>query len=78
MAHFVFTCPTTSMKVQHWSDESIDVPETEYDGVVCQACTKLHFINRKTGKLLGQDDDQAGASRGDSELDRKAGVSARF
>ena len=22
--------------------------------VVCLACTKLHFINRSTGKLLGE------------------------
>ena len=41
------------MKVQHWLD--VDVPENEYEGIICAACTRLHFLDRKTGKLLGQD-----------------------
>ena len=57
MPHFVFTCPTIGMNVQHWSDEGNDVPENEYDTVVCPACTRLHFVNRKTGKLLGHYDE---------------------
>jgi hypothetical protein len=56
MAQFLFTCPATSMKVQHWSDDDDDVRENEYEGIICPACTRLHFLNRKTGKLLGQDD----------------------
>jgi hypothetical protein len=55
MAAFVFKCPATSINVQHWLDDDEDVPEDEYEGVVCPACLKLHFLNRKTGKLLGQD-----------------------
>jgi hypothetical protein len=55
MAAFVFKCPATSMNVQHWLDDDEDVPEDEYEGVACPACLKLHFLNRKTGKLLGQD-----------------------
>ena len=54
MAHLVFVCPTTSMNVQHWSDEDDDVREHEYEGIICPACTRLHFLNRKTGRLLGQ------------------------
>jgi hypothetical protein len=52
---FLFTCPTTSMKVQHWLDDDDDATEDAYEGVVCQACARLHFVNRKTGKLLGHD-----------------------
>jgi hypothetical protein len=52
---FLFTCPATGMYVQHWSDEDDDVRENEYEGIICPACTRLHFLNRKTGKLLGQD-----------------------
>jgi hypothetical protein len=59
MAPFLFTCPTTSMKVQHWSDQNDDVRENEYEGIICPACTRLHFLNRKNGKLLGQDDRDA-------------------
>ena len=47
------------MNVQHWSDEDADedddVREHEYEGIICPACTRLHFLNRKTGKLLGQE-----------------------
>jgi hypothetical protein len=57
MAHLVFTCPATSMKVQHWLDDDDDVPENEFEGIACPACTRLHFLNRKTGKLLGRDDE---------------------
>ena len=52
MGAFLFTCPTTKLRVQHWLDDD-DAPENEFHGVVCSACTKLHFINRRTGKLLG-------------------------
>ena len=42
--------------VQHWLDDDEDVPETEYEAVQCQDCARLHLINRKTGKLLGEKD----------------------
>jgi hypothetical protein len=62
MAALLFTCPVTRMNVQHKLDEgehvseSEDVSETEYEVVTCPACARLHFINRKTGKLLGHDE----------------------
>ena len=59
VAAFLFTCPRTNLKVQHWLDDDEDVPETEYEAVQCQACAKLHLINRETGKLLGQKDSTA-------------------
>lgn len=41
------------LNVQHWlADEPDDPIGTTYKPVVCQACTKLHFINFSTGKLL--------------------------
>ena len=55
MPHFVFTCPPTSMNVQHWLDEDADVRENEYERIICPACTALHFLNRRTDKLLGQE-----------------------
>jgi hypothetical protein len=55
MAHFIFTCPATSMKVQHWLDDRPDVDKNEYEGVVCPACAGLHLINRKNRKPLGQE-----------------------
>jgi hypothetical protein len=57
VAHFVFTCPATGMNVQHQLDDDPDIPENEYEAIVCPACTCVHFLNRKTGKLLGQDEE---------------------
>jgi hypothetical protein len=43
------------MNVQHWLDESeSDDRERSYEAVVCQACSRLHFVNRSSGKLLGE------------------------
>jgi hypothetical protein len=57
MAPFIFRCPATNLNVQHFLDDDPDISENEYEAVTCLACSKLHLINRKTGKLLGQDDD---------------------
>jgi len=56
MGTSLFTCPSTNLKVQHWLDDDEDVPETEYEAVTCQACGRLHLINRKSGRLLGRQD----------------------
>jgi hypothetical protein len=55
MTHFIFKCPITGMNV-HWRAEETtpDDPQWTYETVVCQACSRLHFINRATGKLLGE------------------------
>ena len=55
MAATIFTCPATNINVQHWLDDGEDISENEYEGVVCQACSRIHLINRKTGKLLNED-----------------------
>jgi hypothetical protein len=55
MANFVFRCPATGFNVQHQMDDDPDVSENVYETITCPACTKLHFLSRKTGKLLGQD-----------------------
>ena len=34
-------------------DDDDDALENEFQGIVCLACMKLHFIKRRTGKLLG-------------------------
>jgi hypothetical protein len=55
MAHFVFTCPATLMNVQHLLVDDQGAADNEYEGITCLACAMLHFVNRKTGKLLGQE-----------------------
>jgi hypothetical protein len=55
MAPFLFTCPITRMRVQHWLDADEDASEDDYEGITCHACASVHFVNRK-GKVLGDDD----------------------
>ncbi len=58
MSNVIFKCPNTALNVQHWLDDAEpDHPSSAYETVVCQACNRLHFINRSSGKLLGQPED---------------------
>jgi len=43
------------MNVQHRLAEGVapDDPQCSYETVVCQACSRIHFINRSNGRLLG-------------------------
>ena len=56
MGHILFKCPRTGLNVQHWVAEEVDPddPQCTYETVICKAWTRLHFINRATGKLLGE------------------------
>jgi hypothetical protein len=55
MPHAVIRCPRTGSNVQVWEPEttSADKPDS-YEGVVCLACGRLHFVSKITGKLLGE------------------------
>jgi hypothetical protein len=45
------------MNVQHrLEDAGASESVCTYETVVCKACTRLHFINRQTRKLLGERD----------------------
>ncbi len=44
------------MNVQHWlEDDEPREPWRVYESMLCKACMRLHFINRVTGKLLGEE-----------------------
>jgi hypothetical protein len=51
---FLFTCPITRFKVQDWSDHD-DPLDDRYEEVVCNACAGFHYVNPKTGKVLGEE-----------------------
>ncbi len=55
MGNVVFRCPRTGLNVQHWLAEEAGLADGRctYETVTCKACTRLHFINRATGRLLG-------------------------
>ena len=58
MVHILYRCPRTGMNVQHWVAEDADTGEDKsyYDAVPCPICTRLHFVNRVTGRTLGEKD----------------------
>jgi hypothetical protein len=51
----VFRCPNTGMNVQTLFRIQEDGAYAIFETVNCLACTGLHFLNLKTGKLLGRD-----------------------
>jgi hypothetical protein len=55
MPAFLFTCPNTSMRVQYWIDDDPDSDDSKYEALTCAACSKVHFINPKTGKLFSEE-----------------------
>jgi hypothetical protein len=57
MDQFIFSCPTTDLLVQHWLNDDGEEGQSEhrYEPISCPACVRLHFLNRKSGKLLGHE-----------------------
>ena len=56
---FIFRCPATGLNVQHLFEEA---PETDddraYVGVRCLACSGIHLVSRKTGRLISDRADE--------------------
>jgi hypothetical protein len=53
--HILFRCPRLGTKVQPSGETAPEDEPSSYVPVVCLACTRLHFIHKETGKLLGED-----------------------
>jgi hypothetical protein len=57
MPTFVYQCPTTGFKVQGFVEDYVaDDPargEESFEPVTCTICTRIHLVNPKTGKVLG-------------------------
>lgn len=53
--NLVFRCPNTGMNVQHLVEHEADGGSDSFTPVRCPACVRIHFVNRKTMKLLGRD-----------------------
>ncbi len=60
------------MNVQHWMAEEVtpDTPLGVYDSFVCNACARIHFVNRLTGKLLGDTENETDQAQRDPALAR--------
>ena len=56
MASFVFRCPNTRLNVQGFiADDPADAEA--FEPVICTACTRVHLVDSKTGRVLGDEDE---------------------
>ena len=53
MGAFLFTCPSTGMRVHGWA--AAEAAESDaYETVECTACKRFHLVNPRTGKVAGE------------------------
>lgn len=62
MRTITFLCPITRVMVQHRLADD-EAAEHQFQGVFCPACSQLHFVDRKTGKLLGTKTNDSASSQ---------------
>jgi hypothetical protein len=56
---FLFRCPTTGLRVQGWIAEDSNTSDDDaFESVTCHACGKVHLVNPKTGRTVGEDHDE--------------------
>ena len=55
MAAVIFLCPNMGVPVQVWfADDGAENSGETYEGVTCLACRRVHMVNPRTGKILGE------------------------
>jgi hypothetical protein len=59
MDKLIFRCTRTGMNVQiHMPDAAPTNHPDSYESVTCPACTRIHLVNRTTGRMLGDNEKQ--------------------
>jgi hypothetical protein len=57
MGAYLYRCPNTGLHVQGWvADDPAERDDDAYEAVTRVACTRVHLVDPKTGKVLGKDD----------------------
>ncbi len=46
----------TGQNVQGWSAVEVTDDDETYQSFQCMACTRVHLVNLKTGKVLGDEE----------------------
>jgi len=52
---FLYRCPNTGFRVQGYTFEQTS-DDDAYEPVTCAACTRVHFVNPTTGKIMGDEE----------------------
>jgi BRK domain len=64
MAAFLYRCPNTGLQVQGYTADDLTEGDVEaYESLKCLACTRMHLVNPKTGKVLGADEAPPASSK---------------
>ncbi len=59
MPAYLYRCPATGLNVQGWiADDPAQRDESSLEAVTCTACTRVHLVNPRTGRVLGADDER--------------------
>ena len=75
---FLYQCPNTALNVQGWvADDQTEGKAETYEPVTCTACTQVHLVNPKTGKVLGLAKIRPPRRRGYWELVKEMGPRKR-
>ena len=72
MTSFTYRCPNTGAMVQGFIVVE-DIPESfnfepedgPYESMYCDKCRQAHMVNVRTGKVLGEEDDDVEAANCD-------------
>ncbi len=57
MAGFSFLCPYAGVHVHVWT-EGDDAEANHYETMTCAACQRVHLVNPKSGRVVGQDEEE--------------------
>jgi hypothetical protein len=57
MPPFLYRCPNTGYRVQGFVADDTSDDDERFEAVACIACDRLHYVNPRTGKVLGDDDE---------------------
>ena len=57
MPVFLYRCPHTGLNVQGWSADQPGEEDSAFEPVTCTACTRVHLVDPKTGRVLGAGDE---------------------
>jgi hypothetical protein len=58
MPSFLYRSPNMRLNVQGWvADDPTESDDDGYEAVTCLACRRVHLVNPKTEKVLGEDEE---------------------
>ena len=55
MATFFYRCPNTGYNVKGFIADRADDDDEAFEAVTCTVCQRVHFVNPKTGKVIGDE-----------------------